>query len=111
MSTIKHKHLIMFASIMVVAWGLGTFTYVYYYPHLLYGALEKTIVQNGIGGTSGGGSSGIPVNTLYTMSALASPSTLKSNLLEGTNHDTLYTIGVLDLSKGPQILHVPDMAG
>ena len=29
----------------------------------------------------------------------------------GTNLDTLYTVGVLDLSKGPQILHVPDMAG
>jgi len=27
------------------------------------------------------------------------------------NRDTLITIGWLDLSKGPQILHVPDMAG
>lgn len=45
------------------------------------------------------------------MPALASPSSSKSNLLEGTNHDTLYTVGVLDLSKGPEILHVPDMAG
>ena len=35
---------------------------------------------------------------------------MKSNLLEGTNHATLYTIGVLDLSKGPEILHVPEMA-
>ena len=25
------------------------------------------------------------------------------------NHDTLYTMGVLDLSKGPLVLHVPDM--
>jgi hypothetical protein len=29
----------------------------------------------------------------------------------GVNHDTLMTGGVLDLSKGPQVLHVPDMAG
>ena len=29
----------------------------------------------------------------------------------GANHDTLYTMGVLDLSKGPQVLHVPDMDG
>jgi hypothetical protein len=29
----------------------------------------------------------------------------------GVNHDTLMTAGVLDLSKGPQVLHVPDMAG
>jgi hypothetical protein len=44
------------------------------------------------------------------MPALASPSTLKPNLLEGTNHDTLYTVGWLDLSKEPDVLHVPDMA-
>lgn len=45
------------------------------------------------------------------MPALASPSTSKSNLvLTGTNHDTLYIVGWLDLSKGPEILHVPDMA-
>jgi hypothetical protein len=29
----------------------------------------------------------------------------------GTNRDTLYVVGWLDLSKGPLILHVPDMAG
>ncbi len=29
----------------------------------------------------------------------------------GANHDTLYTVGLLDLGKGPQVLHVPDMAG
>jgi hypothetical protein len=38
---------------------------------------------------------------------LASPST--HNNLAGANHDTLYTLGVLDLGKGPQVLHVPDM--
>ena len=29
----------------------------------------------------------------------------------GVNRDTLLTVGWLDLNKGPQILHVPDMAG
>ena len=29
----------------------------------------------------------------------------------GVNRDTLLTVGWLDLSKGPQVLHVPDMAG
>ena len=29
----------------------------------------------------------------------------------GVNHDTLMTAGWLDLSKGPLVLHVPDMAG
>ena len=50
------------------------------------------------------------VNTLYAMPALASPS--QSNSLESTgNHDTLYTVGWLDLSKGPEVLYVSDMAG
>src|SRR5262249_51180048 len=29
----------------------------------------------------------------------------------GVNHDTLLTVGWLDLSKEPQVLHVPDMVG
>ena len=28
----------------------------------------------------------------------------------GVNHDTLLTVGWLDLSKGPQVLHVPDFS-
>ena len=45
------------------------------------------------------------------MQALASPSLSKSALVLTGNHDTLYTVGGLDLGKGPEILHVPDMAG
>lgn len=107
----KAHHLLTFAVTVIAVWALGTYAYIYFYPHLLYNALEKAIVQKGIGvTTSGGSSSGIPVNTLFAMPDLASPTTLKSNLLAGTNHDTLYTVGWLDLSKGPEILHVPDMA-
>jgi hypothetical protein len=29
----------------------------------------------------------------------------------GVNHDTLLTVGWLDLSDGPQVLHVPDFSG
>jgi hypothetical protein len=44
------------------------------------------------------------------MPTLASPS--QSNTLGSTgSHDTLYTVGWLDLSTGPEVLHVPDMAG
>jgi hypothetical protein len=105
------KHLLTFALTAIVVWGLGTYVYIYFMPHLYYNALERAMTQRGIGATTNGSrSSGIPINTLYAMSALASPSALGSNLLEGTNHDTLYTTGWLDLSKGPQVLHVPDMA-
>jgi hypothetical protein len=48
---------------------------------------------------------------IYTVPDLASPSA-KSNLLTtGANHDTLYTVGWLDLKEKPQVLHVPDMNG
>jgi hypothetical protein len=87
-------------------------TYIYFLPHLFYNRLERVIVQRGLGfTTTGGSSSGIPVNTLYAMPDLASPSTTTSSLLlTGTNHATLYTTGWLDLSQGPQVLHVLDMA-
>jgi hypothetical protein len=107
----RKAHLLTFAVAVIVMWALGTYAYIYFYPHLLYNALEKAIVQKGLGATTSAGTSiGIPVNTLFAMPDLASPTSLKSNLLAGTNHDTLYTVGWLDLSKGPEILHVPDMA-
>ncbi|HTY15165.1 MAG TPA: DUF1254 domain-containing protein [Methanoregulaceae archaeon] len=81
--------------------------YIGYYPHLIYDAWDNAIVKNGEGVTPD--SSGIPVNTLYTATTLASPAT--HNNVAGANHDTLYTLGVLDLGKGPQVLHVPDMDG
>ena len=104
----KKKHLLTFALTVIVAWGLGTYAYVYFYPRLFYNRLERAIVRHGFGVMANGGrSSGVPVNTLYPMPTLASPSTSKS---AGMNQDTLYTIGWLDLGKGPEILHVPDMA-
>ncbi len=100
-------HLLTFAVAVLVVWGVGTYAYIYFSPRLLYNRLENATVNHGI---DAGSSSGIPINTLYTMPTLASPS--QSNALESTgNRDTLYTVGWLDLSKGPQVLHVPDMAG
>ena len=37
------------------------------------------------------------------------PPRLRNVLTAGVNHDTLLTVGWLDLSKGPLVLHVPDM--
>jgi hypothetical protein len=99
--------LLTFAVTVLVVWGVGAYAYAYFYPRLIYNTWENSIVQHGISVSS---SSGIPINTLYTSPTLASPS--QSNVQESIgNRDTLYTIGWLDLSKGPQILHVPDMAG
>ena len=104
-------HFRTFAVAALVAWALGTFAFIYSYPYQFYNALERSIVQHGLEAQSGSGCSGIPVNTLYAMPSLASPPTTKSNILAGANYDTLYAVGWLDLSKGPEILRVPDMAG
>jgi hypothetical protein len=66
---------------------------------------------------TGGVDGAIPINTLYTeppalfADPLHPPSAASRLWTTGVNHDTLATAGVLDLGKGPQILHVPDMAG
>jgi hypothetical protein len=100
-------YLITFVVTTLVVWGGGTLAYVFFSPRLAYYALEQTIVYNGFRGS---GAPDIPINTLYTTPTLASPS--QSNTLESTgNRDTLYTIGWLDLSAGPEVLQVPDMGG
>lgn len=100
-------HLLTFAVTLLVVWGGGAYAYIYFSPLLTYLGAENTVVHRGLGGT---GSTAIPLNTLYTMPALASPS--QSNSLESTgNRDGLYTVGCLDMRTGPEVLHVPDMAG
>jgi hypothetical protein len=103
----RHPRLFTFLLAAVIVWGVGAAVYIYFYPHLIYDALERAIVTRGIGAATGG----IPVNTIHTMTDLASPSMVKSDPLVGPNHDTLYAFGWLDLSREPQVLHVPDMAG
>ena len=99
-------HLLTFAVTVLVVWGAGTFAYISFSPRLIYSGLENTIVQHG----GGSAATSIPLNTLYTQPTLGAPS--QSTSLESTeNHDTLYTVGWLDLSQGPEVLHVPDMAG
>lgn len=103
----NHKHLFIFCAVAVVVWVLGTCAFIYLWPHLFYSAARRAVVERGLGIKPGG----IPVNTLYAMPALASPSLSNSVWVRTGNRDTLYTVGVLDLTKGPEILHVPDMAG
>ena len=103
----KHKHLFTFCTATVVAWILGTCALIYFLPHMFYNAARTAVVKRGLGIKAGG----IPVNTLYTLPALASPSLSKSPWVLTGNRDTLYAGGVLDLGKGPEILQVPDMAG
>jgi hypothetical protein len=97
--------LITFVVVVVIVWGLGTCVFIYFWPSMTYSAYKRAIVVHGLGGGP------IPVNTLYAVPTLASPSASTSRLLTTGTHDVLYIGGWLDLSKGPQVLHVPDMAG
>lgn len=101
----RYEHLLIFGSFMAGSW----FIVIYFLPRMLMGVFKRAILVKGFGDGP------IPVNTIYTQSQELFADPLHesgSNLTTtGVNRDTLLTIGWLDLSKGPQILHVPDMAG
>jgi hypothetical protein len=97
---------------MIVGWALGTFLLAYFWPHFVNNFYKKAILNQGFGNGP------VPINTLYTepQALFAEPLTAQpasgSNLMTvGVNHDTLLTVGWLDLSKGPLVLHVPDFSG
>ena len=112
-SPVRHKHFITFGSVMVVAWVAGTFLFIYFWPHLVINHFKRAIVDQGFGDGP------VPINTLYTEpQALFAdplhtslPPTSSKLMSVGVNHDTLLTVGWLDLSKGPQVLHVPAFSG
>lgn len=45
MQIIRHKHLITFGLVMVVAWALGTCLFIYFWPHLVNNIYKKAIVD------------------------------------------------------------------
>ena len=103
----KYEHLLIFGLVMVVAWFLFT----YFWPRLLLYVFKRGILANGFGDGP------IPVNTLQTESPalfadpIHPPASASKLITTGVNRDTLITAGWLDLNKGVQVLHVPDMAG
>ena len=99
------SQLITFIVVAVFVWGLGTFVFLYFWPPITYRAYKRAIVVHGLGDGP------IPVNTLYAAPTLSSPSASNASLLATGTDDVLYVGGWLDLSKGPHVLHVPDMAG
>jgi hypothetical protein len=101
------QHLFLFGAVAAVSWFLFT----YFWPRMMLYVYKRAIL------VTGGGDGPIPVNTLYTepqalfADPLHAPASASKLMTTGVNHDTLATVGWLDLSKGPQVLHVPDMAG
>lgn len=107
MTHLKYEHLLIFGSFMVVGW----FLFIYFCPRIVLNLYKRAILVKGFGDGP------IPVNTLYTepqalfADPLHVPASGSNLATTGVNRDTLPTVGWLDLSKGPRILHVPDMAG
>jgi hypothetical protein len=99
------EHLVIFFSFMILSWFIVT----YFLPRILLSVYKKAILIKGFEDGP------VPINTLYTQSQaqFADPLHTTGSYLAttGTNRDTLLTVGWLDLSKSPQILYVPDMAG
>lgn len=100
------EHLVVLGVVAVAAWLLAT----YLYPRLMLLAYKRAILSKGMD------SGPIPVNTLYTQppalfrDPFAPLPPGASRLMSmGTNRDTLYVVGWLDLSHGPLVLHVPEM--
>jgi hypothetical protein len=103
-----YAHLIIFGAVCATTWLLFT----YLWPRLMLSAYKRALLVKGFGDGP------VPVNTLYTQpqALFADPFAPlppgSSNLMSiGTNRDTLYVVGWLDLRKGAQVLHVPEMAG
>jgi hypothetical protein len=103
----QYQHLLIFGGVAVVAW----FLFIYLWPLLLLYMYKRSVMAKG------GGDGPIPINTLYTTpqeifrDPFHAPAGASKFLTTGVNHDTILTAGWLNLKHGPQILHVPDMAG
>jgi hypothetical protein len=101
------QNLLIFAVVVVVAWCLV----IYFWPSLILSVFKRGLLGKGFG------EGPVPINTLCTepqalfADPLHAPASASKLATTGVNHDTLLTAGWLDLSKGPQVLHVPDMAG
>jgi hypothetical protein len=90
------KHLVIFTVSAGAALGGWTTLIIRFTPPIMLSSAHKAL--------------GVPDNTLYTVPHLASPETANGNpWLLGGNQDGLYTVGWLDLAKGPQLLTLPDM--
>lgn len=91
--------------VAVVVWAVGTWAFIFFWPRLVVGGFKRAILKRGLGGGP------IPVNSLYATPDTSSPTAAGGGLMATGTNDLLYIGGWLDLRNGPQVLHVPDMAG
>jgi hypothetical protein len=104
----EYEHFVIFGGVCAATW----FLFIYLWPSFIIRVYKRAILVRGFGAGP------VPINTLYTQSQdlFADPVALQSvpgssSVTAGMNRDTLYVVGWLDLTRGAQVLHVPDMAG
>ncbi len=97
--------LVSYVVVILIVWAVGTVVFLYFWPRITYRAFKRAIVRHGLGGGP------IPINTLYATPNRASSAASSGSLLATGTDDVLYVGGWLDLSQGPLVLRVPDMAG
>jgi hypothetical protein len=79
------------------AYSVGVQAYIYAYPLVLMDTTQRVSLSRGV-----------PVNHFAHIVNLSTPA---SRVVVYPNVDTLYSSAWLDLTKGPQTLHVPEMHG
>ena len=95
--------IILLVATTVAIWVIGTFVFIYFWPRITVGGFKRIFVRRGLGGGP------IPVNTIYAVPESPSQSALSGSVIATGTDDVLYFGGWLDVSAGPQVLHVPEM--
>ena len=100
-------HLLTFAVTVLVVWGVGASAYIYFFPRLpTTGWRTRSSARHRRQRCP------LPFPSIRSIRSRPSPPPRSPTRWRAPeNRDTLYTVGWLDLSKGPEVLHVPDMAG
>jgi hypothetical protein len=88
-----------------IVWVLGAPAFIYFWPRITVNGFKSAIVKRGFGAGP------VPVNTLYAEPSVSSASASTGSIMGTGTDDLLYIAGWLDLKDGPQVMHVPDMAG
>jgi len=101
----NYQNLLIFMVVVIVVWCV----FIYLWPSLILSVFKRGLLKNGFGeGPVQVNTFCIEPKTLFA-DPLHAPASAPKVFTTGVNHDTLVTAAWLDLSKGPQVLHVPDM--
>ena len=99
------SNVVVLAVAAVILWVIGTPIFIYLWPRITVQGFKNAIVKRGFSDGP------IPVNTLYAEPSISSASASGGTIMGTGTDDVLYVAGWLELKNGPQVLHVPDMAG